>query len=108
MKKFQTWLVGIALSGILVSTVSFASFTGGGGGGLSLPDIITGLTGIFAKLDLANVFTESQTIEVDGVDPREGLNITKDGSERTAICHSLNMYSASPSSVILVASLRVW
>ncbi|QDP58259.1 MAG: hypothetical protein Unbinned1446contig1004_46 [Prokaryotic dsDNA virus sp.] len=65
MRKFQTWLIGIALCGVLVSSVSFASFTGGSGGGLSISAIINGITGIFAKLDASNTFITDQKI----VDP---------------------------------------
>ena len=63
MRKFQTWLIGIALCGVLVSSVSFASFTGGGGSGLSITEIINQLVGIYAKLDETNDFSKDQTID---------------------------------------------
>jgi len=62
MKKFHQWLIGISLIGMLVSGVASASFSGGGGGGLSITEIITGITGIFAKLDETNTFVKDQKI----------------------------------------------
>ena len=67
MKKFHRWLIGISLCGIFISGIASANFrgTGGdsaGGGGLTLAQIITGITGIFAKLDLTNTFVKDQKI----------------------------------------------
>ena len=67
MKKFHRWLIGISLCGIFISGIASANFrgTGGdsaGGGGLTLAQIITGITGIFAKLDVTNTFVKDQKI----------------------------------------------
>ena len=64
--------------GMLISGVASASFTGNSGS-LSISSVITGLTGIFAKLDVENTFDEGQLINKSGTttpNERRGVNVT--------------------------------
>lgn len=76
----------VALCGALISATAFTQTIEGGSSGISLSSVISGITGVFAKLDLTNTFTEKQTIDFADSTSNiyNGLKITND--QYPAIC----------------------
>lgn len=77
MKKLNTLIIAFCFSALTVASVSFATFEGGGGG-ISLADVIAAISGQFAQIPVVNEFTQGQKINKSGTATngvRQGLEI---------------------------------
>lgn len=100
MRNFKKWVLAGALLFATAGSITYATSFSGATASLSITSLLPTLDTIYARLNFANTFTAvntfeatstfeaSNTIQVDGTDERVGLNITKDGEQRSAMCLS--------------------